>query len=289
MPIMQKRKRQDEDSSKFNPLAQVANDIKAMKVDKYLAKIAERKEREWDSLPIIKRYDGREVRARVDDIIYKHHHHPTTFLFNKWVKEIPEMPEDEPPESTNIPNELCSALNESEFYNGMEKFRMKQNPIFNCTDLREYLDFFLENFNLPFNFICTEIGVKGQVALISNICSFDIIYFCTVITLQNANISNMLRDFITADGVILLKYEFNSETVANEPTRDNNDDEDQPQPKKAKKKQEDNMQFEEYKRIVRLIKNAEMEIQSMFYFCCPCIENGKVRADDAKKCINNEC
>lgn len=292
---MSKKRKPEEQENKFNPLKAVRNELQSLKNEDILKLITEKKEHEWESLPVVKRYEtkSQKTKEKIEDIIFNHHHHPVDFDFELWIgKEFPEI--ETPLVATNFDDELMATLQESEFYGNMEKLRMKQHPIFQSKDLREIMIFFMQNFNTAFNFFCTRVPVDDCVALIANICGFDMVYFCIVLSIDPTTIQKLFKPFEMAQGIYLLQYNFNSESIQHEEKRtptfetDSEEEYEANKKKKRKKMEEDNMQLVEYKNLLDMIGKVHVEIYSMFYFQCTCLRDGRISAIDARKCINNE-
>lgn len=275
---MSGRKRKIDDEKRFNPKELVIIDQMSMKGEEIMKRLLEAKEEEWESLPVVKRYEGYDTREKVMKIVNEHHHHPSNFMFSKWVSGIKESNHGSM-QLIGFNDTMIEILDEMEFFVEIEKMRLKKDPILHGNDIRDFLLFFLEKFELCFNFICTDTGKFGQYALICNICSFDIIYFCVMIEVKNANLPQLLKHTTMKNGVLLLRYDFNSESIK--------DSEDIENKEKKQQRESDHSDYGEYKELIDILKNVKMDIKNMFYFTCPCIWEGKLNTDIVSKCINN--
>lgn len=259
--------------SKMDPRQLMINEMMSMSEDQIIEKVTERKNEEWENLPI-KFSDGKLTKKeRVNEIVFGHYHHPTDFHFSKWMHGF-QIKNTEPIQMLGMNQELEGFVMEMEVYRSIENMRVTNNPILESQNLKEILSYFLNEISLAFNFMCTETG-KNSIALIANICEFDAIYFCILLDTKGTNISSLFKESTYSNGIILLQYDYNSESISAKEGE-------------AKRNQSDNVQRDEYHNLIERMPKINVKIQNMFYFACPCIVQGKLNPEDVIRCINSE-
>jgi phosphoribosyl-ATP pyrophosphohydrolase len=277
---MNKYKKAKKDG-KFNPMNVLIQDLIASTEDEVIKVFTEEKEQEWDGLPVKHSEGNAAKKERVTDIVFNHFHHPTDFDYAKWIKGVKATRPEDPLQMISMGSKLESFLMEMEAFQQIEKTRITRNPILKSDNLKDILSFFLYDLNIIFNFMCTNVPT-GETALIANICEFDIIYFCIMLDAKSNNINSIFNDLLYQNGVVMLQYDWDSRSIITKERKQSQQEDNN------SNGVDDNMQREEYERLIQKIPKIVCEIKNMFYFACPCLSEEKLRPEDVICCINSE-
>jgi hypothetical protein len=271
--FMSKKRKKEQKDGTFSPKELYVHDLVKMKEDDFLTFVDKKKNEEWESLPVVKiDTERREHRDRLLKIIKSHFHHPTDFKIKDWMKSEKVVSDTE---FVGFPDEVLLSFMNSEFYNEYEKLCISNHRIFRTDNLCDFLNFFKHEHRKSFNFICTQTGKKGDCLLAANVCGFDFIYFCVIVEFQKMDIEKLMQDVSFGNGIILLRYEYNSETVNSDNSDENQD----------KKRNDDNMQEEEYLELIERTRDVKMTIKHKFFLACPCTKSCIYNTEDISSII----